>query len=389
MPRLRCLEIPPEVVAALRSGLRAKVAPDSDIADLSILEQCVWVLNDYMRSIRQMPRRGRLFGHVMMEFESSKVREGRIQRAFNQKNPKGASRGLRDLICLCITEGELDWSNFLSRHFPDLINTLPEPDIISELAERDSGYARKRESARRLNHLAHQIQRTLIDDGTVNPNLWSDGEVDAVIRSALEIATTTLGISGPRQKAAAEEILARTDAYLRKVQEGRIHIKGKEPGYFQRQKEVRMDGPEPEHILAYIRLTAFEPDQLWGKSWFDTVYREYIEDVQAGRLTVDYIFLIHSMPGHPSVLEFIARYEAFATTIAILAETDDRLSADLVVPSIALLTNRRRAFTHDRGPGAILIENDEWLFEKDYDRLRKKYDELSMLSTRIFSKDPG
>ena len=333
-----------------------------------------------------MPRRDRRFAHVLREFESSKVRDGRVQRAFNQKSPTGASRGLRDLICLCITEGELDWPSFLSKKFPDLVDKLPEPEVASEFAERDSVYARKREWARRLDHLGYQIHRLLIDVGSVDPNLWSDSEVDAVIRSSLEIATTTLGMSASRQKAAAEEILTRTTTYLRKVKEGRIHIKGKEPGYFQRQKEVRKDGPGPEHMQAYIRLTAFEPDQLWGKSWFDTVYREYIDDVQAGILALDYIFLIHSMPGHPSELAFIARYEAFASTIAILAENDDRLSADLIVPSIVLLTNRRVAFTHDRGPGAVLTDNDEWLFDKDYERLRKKYEELSMLSTRIFSR---
>jgi len=212
--------------------------------------------------------------------------------------------------------------------------------------------------------------------------------MDAAIASAVEIAATTLRMSTSRQKAAAEEILERTTTYLRKVGEGRIHIKGKEPGYFQRQKEARMEGPEPEHIQAYIRLTAFEPDQLWGKSWFDTVYREYIEDVQAGILTLEYIFLIHTIPAHPRELEFIARYQAFASTIAILAENDDRLSTELIVPSIALLTNRRRAFTHDRGPGGMLTDSDEWIFEKDYERLKKKYEELSMLSTRIFPKDP-
>ena len=331
-------------------------------------------------------RRDRRFSRVMFEFERNKVRAERLKRAFNSKKPRGASLGLRDLICLCITKGQLDWTAYISENFKNLAETLREPDVASEGPKHLAPHAREREIARRLDALGRHVSRALIEEATVDTELWSENDVDDVISSALEIVVTTLGMSNARQIEAAEKILTRTTDYLRKVREGRVHIHGREPGYFQRQTEVRRRGPEPEHIQAYIRLTAFKPEELWGKSWFDTVYQEYIEDVEAGLLTVDYIFLLHSLPADPLELEFVARYEIFASTISVLAATDDRLSADLVIPSIALLTNRRVAFTHDRGPGGILTDNDEWLFEKDYERLKKKYDELSMLSARIFAK---
>ena len=386
MGRQKCLRLPPEIVAALRERLNAKLL-SSSYDDASGVQSYVRMLNNHLRTIREHTKPDRRFARVRIEFETRDVKIGRVQRAFNLKPSScGASRGLRDLICLCLTDNKLDWPSFLRTNFASFEQSLPEPDEAQELSRSGSEQATKAELANRFRRIGQQLRRIIGDQAKLKPGPWSDSEVENLAKSTLNIARLAVDMAVPRQKEAARKIIYQALSELRRVREGRIRIEGREPGYFQRQREVLDQCNEPEHIQAYIRLIRFDPAELVEKTWFETVYRRYVEDVAEGRLTIDYIFLLQTSRGNAAELEFISRYKAFANTISTLAEADERLAPDLIAPSIVLLNNRKVAFTHDRGPGSILIEADEWVLKSNFVQLKKKYEQLSVLSNLVFDR---
>jgi Pyridoxal-phosphate dependent enzyme len=50
--------------------------------------------------------------------------EDLLRRAFNLKSPPGATRSLRDLLCLYATRGEMDWDELISRNYIDKYGSL-------------------------------------------------------------------------------------------------------------------------------------------------------------------------------------------------------------------------------------------------------------------------
>jgi hypothetical protein len=50
--------------------------------------------------------------------------EDLLRRAFNLKSPPGATKSLRDLLCLYATQGKYDWSELITHQFPDRFSSL-------------------------------------------------------------------------------------------------------------------------------------------------------------------------------------------------------------------------------------------------------------------------
>ena len=50
--------------------------------------------------------------------------EDLLRRAFNLKSPPGATKSLRDLLCLYATQGKYDWNELINRMFPDRFGLL-------------------------------------------------------------------------------------------------------------------------------------------------------------------------------------------------------------------------------------------------------------------------
>lgn len=54
--------------------------------------------------------------------------EDLLRRAFNLKSPPGATKSLRDLLCLYATQGKYDWNKTIELHFPDRYASLLDDD---------------------------------------------------------------------------------------------------------------------------------------------------------------------------------------------------------------------------------------------------------------------
>jgi pyrimidine deaminase RibD-like protein len=208
-------------------------------------------------------------------------------------------------------------------------------------------------------------------------------ETNAVHRATQEIAALATRSGTVRQRLAVGEAIQNCLDSLRRVNEGQISISGREAGYFARLWEV-LDGNQ-ERLKGYIRLTAFEPDKLPRGSWFENAYMKFDEAVSAGRLTVEYIFFLRKPPTE-TVKNYLARFQRFAHRINLVYENDPRLAPDTLRPSVVLLQNQQIAFTHDRGEDAALTEAFEWIRPEDYERLRRQYDRIEILSTPYFTR---
>ena len=54
--------------------------------------------------------------------------EDLLRRAFNLKSPPGATKSLRDLLCLFATQSKLDWNGVISTYFTDKYSSLLDHD---------------------------------------------------------------------------------------------------------------------------------------------------------------------------------------------------------------------------------------------------------------------
>jgi len=54
--------------------------------------------------------------------------EDLLRRAFNLKSPPGATKSLRDLLCLYATQGRHDWNETIARFYPDKFSSLVDGD---------------------------------------------------------------------------------------------------------------------------------------------------------------------------------------------------------------------------------------------------------------------
>jgi len=56
--------------------------------------------------------------------------EDLLRRAFNLKSPPGATKSLRDLLCLYASKGKFDWNKTIEQHFSDRFSSLLDSDQI-------------------------------------------------------------------------------------------------------------------------------------------------------------------------------------------------------------------------------------------------------------------
>ena len=69
--------------------------------------------------------------------------EDLLRRAFNLKSPPGATKSLRDLLCLYSTKGKYDWNSTIATFYPDKFSSLldsdrNEPAITSQASTNPS-----------------------------------------------------------------------------------------------------------------------------------------------------------------------------------------------------------------------------------------------------------
>lgn len=212
-------------------------------------------------------------------------------------------------------------------------------------------------------------------------------ENDAIHLATREIADLAFRSRIPRQREAVGASIRDCVASLRRINAGEICIPEREPGYFNRLLEAIHQSSETEKVKAYIRLTAFDPEELYHASWFDRVYEAFEALVRADRLIIEYIFLVRALPPMDTVKEFLSMFERFADRIAVVGQQDSRLTSDLLHPSIVLLERQRIAFTHDRGDDSVLVEATEWIKPEQYKELEAKYKRVEIMSHSYFRKE--
>src|SRR6478736_427132 len=54
--------------------------------------------------------------------------EDLLRRAFNLKSPPGATKSLRDFLCLYATQGKHDWNSTITAFYPDKFSSLLDSD---------------------------------------------------------------------------------------------------------------------------------------------------------------------------------------------------------------------------------------------------------------------
>lgn len=215
-------------------------------------------------------------------------------------------------------------------------------------------------------------------------------ENDAIHQATREIANLGKSFGIPRQRELTSAAIRDCLESLRRIHQGEMRISDKEAGYFKRFLERVDDGQETEYIKAFIRLTAFQPEELSKFSWFDTFYDRVNKAVRAKKVVVEYVFLLRASEPSGIVKCFIDRYKRFAKKISFVYQNDTRLTPETLHPSIVLFENQRIAFTHDRGENSTLIEATEWIAEDDFKRLQEQFKRIELISAVYFSQEkPG
>jgi class 3 adenylate cyclase/pyrimidine deaminase RibD-like protein len=210
---------------------------------------------------------------------------------------------------------------------------------------------------------------------------------DSVYQASRDIAELSTRSGIPRQREAIGATLRECLESLRKINSGEILIHGREAGYFKRFLE-RINGTEgTEHFKAFIRLTAFDPEELMDNSWFEHFYAKLEQAVHENRVVIDYVFLIRTRIPTNGDKKFIDRYKRFARRIGLVHPKDPRIPPELLHPSIVLMEKQKAAFTHDRADDSSLLQATEWVSEYHYQRLRDQFKRIEVMSRPYFAKD--
>jgi pyrimidine deaminase RibD-like protein len=220
----------------------------------------------------------------------------------------------------------------------------------------------------------------------VNRNFIRAIETKPIHNAAREILTLATRASTACQQRASVSVVTESVDSLRRIHRGEIRIPGREAGYLRRFLERLNETNAQEHVRAYIRLAAFDPHEVLGKSWFESFYQQLDQAVRDNNLRIEYIFLLRTaVPTGPSE-EFLSRYKQFAETIGYVWQDDPRITPKDFRPSIVLFQTQRIAFTHDRGNEGVLLEATEWVSKEAYGRLRAQFDRIALMSTTWFRK---
>lgn len=212
-------------------------------------------------------------------------------------------------------------------------------------------------------------------------------KTDAIRRATLEIAELATRSRIPRQREAIGDTLRECLNSLRNISQGRIQIPGREAGYFKRFLERIDEAPGTEYFKAFVRLTAFDPEDLVANSWFDNFYWKLAASVHSKKVEIEYIFLLRSREPTQVEKDFIDKYKRFAKRIATVYQQDPRLPPETLHPSIILMESQLAAFTHDRSDDSSLLQATEWIYQHDYERLLDRYKQIELMSALYFTQD--
>jgi pyrimidine deaminase RibD-like protein len=208
-----------------------------------------------------------------------------------------------------------------------------------------------------------------------------------VHRMTQEIAVLAVRANEDRQRNAVDRTLACCLHELRRIENGEIAIPGREAGYFRHWLDKVTNFQGTEHVKAYIRLSAFNPEELHSKNWFQEFYQRLSEMVKSGKLTIRYVFLLRSKEPTDATGQYLNLIKDFAEEIRFIGHEGHHLPPDELRPSIVLFENQRAAFTHDRADTTALLKASEWIFKKDYDRLSKQFSIIELASNVYFRRN--
>lgn len=212
-------------------------------------------------------------------------------------------------------------------------------------------------------------------------------ETSVVHHAAKEIVTLATRPGTSRQQEAAGSALRECLDSLTRINHGEIRITGQEGGYFRRWLE-RLDGDnQPQRVKAFIRLTAFEPDEVVRRSWFQNFYNALDDAARIGKLRIEYIFLLRTEIPEGPVEDIISRFKKFAEKISYISQRNPKLPPESLRPSIVLFETQQIAFTHERADDGSFLEASEWVSQEDYARLHSQFDRIELMSTTYFVSD--
>jgi hypothetical protein len=207
------------------------------------------------------------------------------------------------------------------------------------------------------------------------------------IGEANEILTLAALSCTPRQKEAIRVLINECLASLQRVLRGQIRISDLEGGYFARFFDRVNQFPEPQSIKAFIRITAFEPEELCTRSWFPHFYKKLSAAVREKKVVIEYIFLLRTENLTEPVSNYLSKYKSFAKRISIVSQERSQLEPETLRPSIVLFESQQIAFTHDRGDDNKLVDATEWVLDIQYKRLKDQYERIEFVSTCIFDSE--
>jgi hypothetical protein len=250
---------------------------------------------------------------------------------------------------------------------------------------RGLGFRRLRAANIRADVFPNELMAEVED---INRDFVRAMENNPIHRVIQEIATlATKSNKRDLQVQAVRRVLEALSNDLRHIHRGQVPIPGKEAGYFSRWLEIAQNCNDAEQVKAYIRITAFDPNDLLKSSWFNSFYEHLSRLVQSNKLSIRYIFLVGEKDPGKEARKFLDRYKEFAEEIRIVESMGKRLSAEQLRPSMVLFEKQRVAFTHDRSDSGEFLGGDEWIFEEDYDRLNRQYAQIELESGSYFARN--
>jgi pyrimidine deaminase RibD-like protein len=220
----------------------------------------------------------------------------------------------------------------------------------------------------------------------LNRNFTRAIEENEVHQMTQEIAVLAVRAREKRHHAAARHTLSCCLGDLRRINEGELPINGLEADYFQHWLQRAATFQAREDVRAFIRLSAFKGEALQTRNWYEEYYTRLAELVQAGKLTIRYIYLL----GEDGLTElskaYLDRIKTFAEEIRLVYPSDPRFGHDDLRPSIVLFERNAFAFTHDRADNAAMLRASEWISPYHFARLKKQYEKIELLSAVYFRK---
>ncbi|MBV9760171.1 MAG: hypothetical protein JO340_06380 [Acidobacteriaceae bacterium] len=242
---------------------------------------------------------------------------------------------------------------------------------------RGLGFRKLRDANIRTDVFPHGLMARVEE---LNRDFINAIEKNPIHQITQEIAALSVAVKRPVQTRSISTALDRCAETLRRIVKGQIPIADNEAGYFNRWLDLVETFHGNEDVKAYIRLPAFDPNDLLKRNWFNEFYMQLRAHVASGRVRIRYVFLLATNQPDSASQAFLDSFKDFVHEIKIVTLRGRHAAPEMLRPSIVLFQKQRVAFTHDRGDNGVLTEADEWIFERDYERLRRQFREIELAS---------